>query len=167
MPFFSPIIAENATHLPRRSQKQEKPRQKFRKQETLNIFAAETLHKGIMNKRCFQVVLTDEAFDFIEALPKPASDKVYYNINRVADGEINTELFKKLENSEIWEFRTLYNGIAYRLFAFWDTRSETLVIATHGIIKKTQKTPTREIAKAERIRAEYFNQQQKIKLCQK
>jgi phage-related protein len=30
------------------------------------------------------------------------------------------------------------------------------LIATHGIIKKTQKTPKKEIAKAERIRQEYF-----------
>ena len=73
-------------------------------------------------------------------------------------GEINNELFKKLENSDgIWEFRTKYSGIAYRLFAFWDTESETLVIATHGIIKKTQKTPSKEIAKAEAIMKEYFN----------
>ena len=73
----------------------------------------------------------------------------------------NNELFKKLENSEIWEFRTLYNKTAYRLFAFWDTESETLVIATHGILKKTQKTPPKEIAKAERIRTEYFKNKQK------
>ena len=33
---------------------------------------------------------------------------------------------------------------------------DTLVIATHGIIKKTQKTPNKEIAKAEAIRKEYF-----------
>jgi phage-related protein len=70
--------------------------------------------------------------------------------------ERNKELFKKLENSEIWEFRTLYNKTAYRLFAFWDKDKETLVIATHGIIKKTQKTPSKEIAKAEAIRKEYF-----------
>ncbi len=36
------------------------------------------------------------------------------------------------------EFRTLYNGSCYRLFSFWDTETETLVIATHGIVKKTQ-----------------------------
>ena len=83
-------------------------------------------------------------------------DKIYYNIKRVASGERNKELFKKLENSEIWEFRTLYNKTAYRLFAFWDRDQETLVIATHGIIKKTQKTPSKEIAKAEAIRKEYF-----------
>lgn len=54
---------------------------------------------------------------------------------------MDKELFKKSENSEIWEFRTLFNVICYRLFAFWDTEFEALVIATHGIVKKTQKTP--------------------------
>ncbi|MBR5461773.1 MAG: type II toxin-antitoxin system RelE/ParE family toxin, partial [Butyricimonas sp.] len=67
------------------------------------------------------------------------------------------ELFKKIDNSDIWEFRTLYSGTAYRLLAFWDTDKDTLVIATHGFIKKTQKTPLKEIAKAEMIRKEYFN----------
>ena len=45
--------------------------------------------------------------------------------------------------------------------AFLDTEEETLVIATHGIIKKTQKTPLKEIAKAEEIRKEYFNNKNK------
>ena len=31
------------------------------------------------------------------------------------------------------------------------------MVATHGIVKKTQKTPQREIEKAETLRAEYFN----------
>ncbi len=31
--------------------------------------------------------------------------------------------------------------------AFWDTEEETLVIATHGIVKKTQKTPLRKLPK--------------------
>ena len=44
---------------------------------------------------------------------------------------------------------------------FWDTEEETLVIATHGIVKKTQKTPLKEIAKAEEIRKEYFNSKKK------
>lgn len=69
---------------------------------------------------------------------------------------MSIDLFKKLENSDIWEFRTLFQEVAYRLFSFWDTESETLVVATHGIIKKTQKTPTKEITKAEEIRKKYF-----------
>ena len=82
----------------------------------------------------FRLVLLEEAKEFLKNVPESAHDKIMYNVDRVARGEKNRELFKKLENSEIWEFRTLYNGIAYRLFAFWDTDTQTLVIATHGII---------------------------------
>lgn len=108
-----------------------------------------------------KVLFMEEAVKFIEAQPKSASDKIFENIHRIESGERNIKLFKKLECSEIWEFRTLYNGKQYRLFAFWDTQTETLVIATHGIVKKTQKTPSKEIAKAERIRQEYFNEKKK------
>lgn len=37
-----------------------------------------------------------------------------------------------------------------------DTDKETIVVATHGIIKKTDKTPQKEIRKAEAIRKQYF-----------
>ena len=36
-------------------------------------------------------------------------------------------------------------------------QNDTLVVTTHGIIKKTQKTPSKEIKRAEDIRIEYFN----------
>lgn len=111
-----------------------------------------------MDKQVFRLVLTEEAKRFIASLPEGAADKIRYNIHRVASGERNVELFKKLENTAIWEFRTLYKGTAYRLFAFWDKVEYTMVIATHGIIKKTQKTPKKEIAKAEAIMKYYFEQ---------
>lgn len=114
-----------------------------------------------MEKEVFRLVLTSEAENFIENLPQSVADKIYYNIYRVAKGERNKELFKKLDDTDIWEFRTLYNRIAYRLFAFWDKDKETMVIATHGIIKKTQKTPNKEIAKAEAIRKQYFKMKDK------
>lgn len=103
----------------------------------------------------------DMAREFIDSLPEKAQKKITYNLLKVEGGEMDRELFKKLDNSEIWEFRTLFNGISYRLFAFWDTEIEALVIATHGIIKKTQKTPKKEIEKAEAIRNEYFNAKNK------
>lgn len=109
-----------------------------------------------MEQNLFRIVLTDEALEFLNRIPRSAADKMNYNIHRVMAGERNKEIFKKLENTEIWEFRAFYNRIAYRLFAFWDTDEETLVIATHGIIKKTQKTPSKEIAKAEALRKDYF-----------
>ena len=103
-----------------------------------------------------KVVLTEEAQAFLDAQPFKAQQKIYYNIFKVEEGVMKVNIFKKLENTDIWEFRTLYNGISYRLFSFWDTELDTLVIVTHGIVKKTQKTPSKEIAKAEEVRKEYF-----------
>ena len=36
-----------------------------------------------------------------------------------------------------------------------------MVVATHGIVKKTMKTPVKEIAKAEEIRKEYFRRKKR------
>jgi len=51
-----------------------------------------------------------------------------------------------------------YNGVMKQIFE-WDNLGgqNGLVIATHGIIKKTQKTPPKEIEKAEEIRKQYMN----------
>lgn len=111
----------------------------------------------------FELDLLEEARDFLKSLTKEIRGKIGYNIRRVQKGERDKELFKKLDGTEIWEFRTLYNKTYYRLFAFWDKDINTLVVATHGIVKKTQKTPENEITKAESIRKKYFeNKNRKI-----
>lgn len=105
-----------------------------------------------------RVVYLEDASKFLASLPAPAQRKVYYNIRKVAGGIKDSELFKKLEGgSDLWEFRTLYNGIQYRLIAFWDADEKRLVVATHGFVKKTWKVPAKEIAKAEALRMEYYN----------
>jgi phage-related protein len=73
--------------------------------------------------------------------------------------DLTQKLFKKLTD-DIWEFRTKYAGLQYRLFAFWDRtgKTETLVISAHGMVKKTGKVPKAEIDKAKQIRTEYFEQ---------
>ena len=109
-----------------------------------------------MGRYKIKVVLLDEALAFVRSLPIKVQEKIVYNYNKIERGMMSKELFKKLANSEIWEFRTLYEGNCYRLFSFWDTDTETFIIATHGIMKKSQKTPTKEIEKAEAIRKEYF-----------
>lgn len=114
-----------------------------------------------MEKPLFELVLTNEAKMFLKSLSKEIRGKIGYNIRRVQKGERDVQIFKKLENTEIWEFRTSYNNNSYRLFAFWDTDTNTLVVATHGIIKKTQKTPLKEITKAEKIRQLYFKNKNK------
>lgn len=106
----------------------------------------------------FQVLFLEEAAEFLESLEEKAREKIYYNIKK-AQVTNDKELFKKL-NNEIWEFRTLYNKTHYRLFAFWDKTGnvETVVISTHGLIKKADKTPVADLEKAERLRRFYFEQ---------
>ena len=105
----------------------------------------------------FRIELLDEAVEFLERLDTKARYKIYYNL-RKAQLKNDKSVFKKL-TSDIWEFRTLYQKIQYRLFAFWDKTDnrETLVIGTHFITKKSRKTPKKEIEKAQKIRKEYFD----------
>ncbi len=103
----------------------------------------------------FQIIYSEEVIEFLKGLDEKTKAKIMYNINR-CKYIMSKDLFKKLTNTDIWEFRTLYAGVQYRIFAFWDKGIETLVITTHAIIKKTQKTPQKEIEKAERIMKDYF-----------
>lgn len=114
-------------------------------------------------KQNFDIELLPDAIEFLENLDDKTREKIYFNIKK-SQFVTDHELFKKL-NDFIWEFRTLYNSKAYRLFSFWDTtnKKETLVVATHGILKKTQKTPAKEIKKAEEIRKQYLNNKSKNK----
>ncbi len=106
----------------------------------------------------YEIIFLEWAKAFIDNLDIKMRKKVIYNIWK--SREVNDpELFKKLDGN-IWEFRTKFLNNQIRLFAFWDKREkeETLVIATHGFIKKTQKTPKSEIDKAEKIRKQYFKE---------
>ena len=105
----------------------------------------------------FTVVFMDEAKEFIKSLPALAREKIYYNVDKVSCGFRSSELFKKLDGgSDLWEFRTLYNGLQYRFLAFWDEQEKRLVVATHGFVKKTWKVPAKEIQKAEQLRKLYY-----------
>ena len=108
------------------------------------------------SKENFKIIYSEETVVFLNSLDIKARAKIMYNINKCKYA-IDKELFKKLNEREIWEFRTSYGGISYRILAFWDTETEALVLTTHGFVKKKQKTPAKEIEKAEEIRRQYFN----------
>jgi phage-related protein len=109
-----------------------------------------------MDKK-FDVLFLDEAIDFLDELDDKTRAKIIYNIDK-ASYVNDPKLFKKL-TPQIWEFRTLYKKKQYRLLAFWDKedKMETLVISTHGFMKKTSKVPSNQVEKAESLRTEYFD----------
>ena len=105
----------------------------------------------------YEIVFLEDAKKFLDKLDKKSRDKVMYNIWK--SREINDpQLFKKL-SGEIWEFRTKFSTKQIRLLAFWDRndKHDTLVIATNGFIKKSKKTPKKEIEIANKIMKQYFD----------
>lgn len=109
----------------------------------------------------FRVEFLEDAKEFLDGLDEKARKKVYYNIWKARITN-DSELFKKLQD-EIWEFRTKFSKTYYRLFAFWDKTGnhDTVIISTHGLIKKSGKTPKGEIAKAKMLMEQYFNEKKK------
>jgi phage-related protein len=98
----------------------------------------------------------EDAREFLASLDDKSREKIIYNIDKAS--LINDkDLFKKLKG-EIWAFRTLYNKTYFRLFAFLDKsdKSVTMVITTHGIVKKTDKISESDLEKAEQIRQNYL-----------
>jgi len=112
-------------------------------------------------KKKFEVILLGEVWDLLDMIDEKSKDKILYNIDK-AKYVNDPILFKKLDEL-IWEFRTKYGNTYYRLLSFWDKTdmTETLVVATHGIIKKTDKIPKAEIEKAKAIMKQYFEQKSK------
>ena len=104
----------------------------------------------------FDVIFLTEARKFLLTLDEKSRDKVIFNIDK-AKIKMDNDLFKKLKG-EIWEFRTLFNKTYFRFFAFWDKNDnkQTLVLTTHGIIKKSDKILEKDIEKSENIRLKYF-----------
>jgi phage-related protein len=109
----------------------------------------------------FETRFLEEADEFIAGLDLKTVKKVFYNID-LAEQTNDPKLLKKLQQ-DIWEFRTKYAGLQIRLLAFWDKTDakETLVIATHGFVKKVDKVPKNEIERAVSLKNKYFTNKQK------
>jgi len=108
-------------------------------------------------KKKFDVLYSDEAIEFLDDLSEKVREKIIYNIDK-ASYLTDPELFKKLTDTGIWEFRTKYSRMQYRILGFWDKedKSNTWVITSHGFVKKTNKVNSKEIRKAEKFKDLYF-----------
>lgn len=101
------------------------------------------------------------ARELLDSLSGKAAQKVAWVLSLVEDLDVvPSTYFKKLVGTEeIWECRIQLGSHAYRIFCFFDGRA--VVVLTHGFIKKTQKTPQRELERAEAYRRDYLQRRLK------
>ncbi len=105
-----------------------------------------------------EIILLPEAEEFVDNIEISAIKKLFYAI-RKTKMRVFGDWFEKLKSSkDIFEFRVKDSNKFFRLFAFWDStgETETLIVCTHGLIKKSNKTPKKEIEKAQMIKEKYF-----------
>jgi phage-related protein len=110
-------------------------------------------------KKNIEILFLEDAEKFFHGLPQKMKDKFSISFYKVKNG-YKGPWFEKLKGTDgIFEFREKGFDKYYRIFAFWDKtpEQETLIIGTHGMDKKTNKTPAKEIKKAESIKKMYFN----------
>jgi phage-related protein len=94
--------------------------------------------------------------EFLDSLTGKQAQKVLWVLQLIEELEtIPRKYFKKLANSEgIWEVRIHFGRDIFRLLGFFD--GGALLILTSGFTKKTQKTPSQEIALAVRRKNDYL-----------
>ena len=96
--------------------------------------------------------------DFFHDLRPEVQKKFNWTIKLIATVErVPVKFFKHIEESDcIYEVRVEVGSDIFRVFSFFDKGK--LIILINGFQKKSQKTPKKEIEKANRIRKEYFNE---------
>jgi phage-related protein len=98
----------------------------------------------------------DDIIEFYSSQETKVRLKIEYVLDLVRfEMRVPDKFFKKLESTDgIYEVRVITSLKSIRLLCFLDNGN--LVVLTNGFIKKTQKTPKKEIARAERMKEEYF-----------
>ena len=94
--------------------------------------------------------------DFYVAQTQTVRDKINFVLRMVETQRIiPKKFFRYLESSDgIYEIRVEIAGNIYRVFCCMDEGA--VVVLFHGILKKSQKTPPKEIKRAEAIKKDYF-----------
>ena len=107
-------------------------------------------------RKPIEVRLLEDAGEYFDSLDEKIQIKLLKSFDKTQMG-LKGQWFKQL-NRNIWELRERDHRSFYRILGFWDRTENkmTLILATHGFDKKTNKTPPGQIAKAERMRTEYF-----------
>ena len=95
--------------------------------------------------------------EFYVAQNDNVRNKINYVLRLIETQQmIPAKFFKLIEGSNgIYEIRIEVSSNIYRVFCCMD--GGALVVLFHGFQKKTQKTPSNQIKRAEAIKKEYFD----------
>ncbi len=93
---------------------------------------------------------------FLDSLPGRFAQKVTWVLEILENQDmLPASYFKKLVNTDLWEIRVQMGSNTCRILCFFEKGS--IIILTHGFIKKTQKTPLQEIARANEYMKDYYS----------
>ncbi len=95
------------------------------------------------------------SLDFIKTLGVKLRAKVFRDLNLLEQKGNDLRLpYSEHLDDGIFELRTIQgNNIVRNLYFFIVGKK---IVVTHGFVKKTQKTPVKEIEKAKEYRKDYF-----------
>ncbi len=96
--------------------------------------------------------------DFYKSQGIKVQNKIEYVFDLVRfEKHVPTKFFKSIENTDgIYEIRVVTSFKSIRILCFFDKGE--LIVLTNCFIKKTQKTPKKEIKMAEKLKKEYLNE---------
>jgi phage-related protein len=94
--------------------------------------------------------------DFYKAQEDKVQEKIEYVLDLVRfERQVPKKFFKALENTDgIYEVRVITTFKSIRILCFFDDGN--LVVLVNCFVKKTQKTPRKEIKLAEKLKKEYL-----------
>ncbi len=104
------------------------------------------------------IAYKDNFVDFYKNQEPKIQVKIEYVLDLVRfERKIPKKFFKLLEDTDgIWEVRVITTFKSIRILCFQDKGN--LVVLTNCFLKKTQKTPQKEIKMAEKLKREYLNE---------
>ena len=102
----------------------------------------------------YEIEISNETQSFLKSLEKAPQTKFNRAFDKVKLGIVKEDYFKKLSGTDgLWEFRVQDNKKWFRILAFlcrYEGDNFTTIVTTHGFEKKGNKTPPKEIEKAEK-----------------
>jgi len=102
------------------------------------------------------VAYKDRFVDFYRKQDSKVQQKIEFVLDLVRfERHVPKKFYKHLENTEgIYEIRVITTFRSIRILCFQDKGN--LVVLTNCFVKKTQKTPKKEINLAEKLKKEYL-----------